>query len=124
MLNTGFREPPTPVSEAASHAQRPLLNRQAWLTSALETPYLGIWQVPFVILQKAYNILSLKHKLGFPWLSSKESACQCRRHSFNPWVEKIPWRRDWQPTPVFSLGKFHGQRGLAGYSPWGRKSRI
>ena len=79
MLNTGFREPPAPVSEAASHAQRPLLNRQAWLTSTLETPYLGIWQIHFVILQKAYNILSLKHKLGFPWLSSKESACPCRR---------------------------------------------
>ena len=33
-----------------------------------------------------------------------------------PWVRKIPWRREWQPTP----GKFHGQRSLAGYSPWGR----
>ena len=34
-------------------------------------------------------------------------------------VRKIPWRREWQPTPVFLLGKFHGQRSLAGYSPWG-----
>ena len=33
---------------------------------------------------------------------------------------KIPWRRKWQPTPVFLPGRFHGQRGLAGYSPWGR----
>ena len=33
-------------------------------------------------------------------------------------VEKIPWRRAWQPTPVFLPGKFHGQRSLAGYSPW------
>jgi len=32
---------------------------------------------------------------------------------------KIPWRRKWQPTPVFLPGKFHGQRSLAGYSPWG-----
>ena len=31
---------------------------------------------------------------------------------------KIPWSRKWQPTPVFSPGKFHGQRSLAGYSPW------
>ena len=34
-------------------------------------------------------------------------------------VRKIPWRRKWQPTPVFLCGKFHGQRSLEGYSPWG-----
>ena len=34
---------------------------------------------------------------------------------------KIPWRREWQPTLVFLPGKFHGQRNLVGYSPWGRK---
>ena len=39
----------------------------------------------------------------------------------NPWVCKIPWRRKWQPTPVFLPGKSHGQRSLMGYSPWGRK---
>ena len=33
--------------------------------------------------------------------------------------KKIPWSRKWQPTPVFLTGKFHGQRSLAGYSPWG-----
>ena len=32
-----------------------------------------------------------------------------------------PWRQEWQPTPVFLPGEFHGQRRLAGYSPWGRK---
>ena len=40
---------------------------------------------------------------------------------FNPWVGKIPRRREQQLTPVFWPGEFHGQRGLAGYSPWGRK---
>ena len=35
------------------------------------------------------------------WLSGKESACRCRRRGLNPWVEKIPWRRKWQPTSVF-----------------------
>ena len=39
----------------------------------------------------------------------------------HPWVRKIPWRRKWQPTPVFLPGKSHGQRSLVGYSPWGRK---
>ena len=37
------------------------------------------------------------------------------------WVGKILWRRKWQPTPVFLPGEFHGQRILAGYSPWGHK---
>jgi len=36
-------------------------------------------------------------------------------------VGKIPWRREWQPTPVFLSGEFHGQRNLVGYSPWGHK---
>ena len=59
---------------------------------------------------------------GLPWwLSSKESTCQCRRHRFDPWVGKIPWRRKWQPTPVFLPGESHGQRSLGGYSPWGHK---
>ena len=43
------------------------------------------------------------------------------RHRFDPWVGKIPWRRAWQPTPVFLPGESHGQRSLAGYSPWGHK---
>ena len=37
------------------------------------------------------------------------------------WVRKIPWSRKWQPTPVSLPGKFHGQRSLAGCSPWGQK---
>ena len=63
--------------------------------------------------------------MGLPTrLSGKQAACQCkrrRRGGFNLWVEKIPWRGKWQPTPVFLPGKFHEQRILAGYSPWGRK---
>ena len=50
---------------------------------------------------------------------------QCQKYkrlSFNPWVRKSPWRRKWQPTPVFLPGEFHGQRTWwAIYSPWGRK---
>ena len=34
------------------------------------------------------------------------------RHGFDPWVEKIPWRRAWPPTPVFLLGESHGQGSL------------
>ena len=39
----------------------------------------------------------------------------------NPWVRKIPWRRAWQPTPIFLPGESHGQRSLEGYRPWGCK---
>ena len=62
---------------------------------------------------------------GFPGgASDKESTWQCRRlrsPGFDPWVRKISWRRAWQPTPVFLPGESHGQRRLAGYSPWGHK---
>jgi len=46
---------------------------------------------------------------------------KCRRPRFNPWTRKIPWRRKWQPTPVFLPREFHGQRSLAGCSPWHRE---
>ena len=39
---------------------------------------------------------------------------------FDPCVGKIPWRKKWQPTPVFWPGEIHGQRSLAG-GPWGHK---
>ena len=44
-----------------------------------------------------------------------------KRHGFDPWVGKIPWRRAWQPTPVFLPGESHGLRILADYSPRGHK---
>ena len=47
------------------------------------------------------------------WLSGKETACQCRRHGFDPWVGKIYWSRKWWPTPVFLPGKSHRERSLA-----------
>ena len=48
---------------------------------------------------------------------------QCGRLRFHSWVRKIPWRREWQPTPVFLPGESQEQRSLAGYSPWGRRVR-
>ena len=61
--------------------------------------------------------------MGLPGgVSGKEPACQCRRHKrhrFNPWVGKIPWRRKWQASPVFLLRESHGQRSLEDYSPQG-----
>ena len=61
----------------------------------------------------------------FPGSSSgKEPTCQCRRHKrhgFNPWIRKIPWRRKWQPPLVFLPGESLGQKILRGYSPQGHK---
>ena len=62
------------------------------------------------------HFLSLDIILRLPrWLSGKESACQCirhRRHRLHPWVGKIPWGREWEPTLVFLPTKSHGQRSL------------
>ena len=83
--------------------------RKAWNTSFPHSP------------QKESTLLT-------PWLrtsslSSNEFACQYRRHGFDPWVGKVPWRRAWQPTPVFLPRKSNGQRSLAGCSPLGRRIR-
>ena len=66
---------------------------------------------------------------GSPGVSvlKKKSAWRGRRrwrHGFDPRVEEIPWRRKWQPTPVFLPRKSHGQRSLVGYSPWGHRVRL
>ena len=58
------------------------------------------------------------------WLRGTESARQCRRCGFDPWVRKIPWRRKWQPTPVFFPGKSQEYRSLAGYISWVTKSQM
>ena len=55
------------------------------------------------------------------WLRWQRICLQRRRCGFNPWVRKIPWRREWLPTQVFLPGKSHTQRSLEGYSPWGCK---
>ena len=71
------------------------------------------------------HLIPLTRPVELPrWLSDKESACQCRRHrrcGLDPWIGKIPWRREWQPTLVFLPGKSHSWRSLAGYSPWGHQ---
>ena len=58
--------------------------------------------------------------IGFPGGSVVKNL-PARRQGFDPWVRKIPWRRRWQPTPIFLSGKSHGQRRLAGYGPWACK---
>ena len=98
-------------------------------SGAFMVVHLGIWENPeireagrlkFVLLKEYLGEMLLKR--GFPGgASGKEPASQCRirkRCGFNPWIGKIPWRRAWQPTQTFLPGESHGQRRLAGYSPW------
>ena len=73
-----------------------------------------------------FNSLILRVSQVAQWFKKKQSACQCSRHRrrwFDPWAGKISWRRKWWPTPVFLPEESHGQRRLAGYSPWGRRVR-
>ena len=63
--------------------------------------------------------------MGFPRGTGKNLTAKAgdvsKRHGFYLWLRKIPWRRAWQPTPVFLPGEPHGQWSLVGYSLWGRK---
>ena len=77
------------------------------------------------------NHLTLCHPLllllifpSFPCGSDGRVCLQCRRTGFEPWVQKIPWRRKWQPTPVLLPGTSHGQRSLAGTVHGFAKSRT
>jgi len=59
---------------------------------------------------------------GFPWWLSGLQSRRHRRGRFDHYIEKIPWRKAWQPTPVFLPGESCGQRNLANYSPAAAKS--
>ena len=91
------------------------------------------WWWKYSVLYQDINIQSVRLYSSFArcyhWgrasqvvLVIKEPTCQCRRckrHWFNPWVRKIPWRRECQPTPVLLPGKFHGQGSLVGLQSMG-----
>ena len=74
----------------------------------------------FFSLNNSYQVSSISNlTLGYmiwpnPGGSVVKNPPHCRRHRFDPWVRKIPWRRAWQPTPVILPRKSHGQRSLAG----------
>ena len=84
------------------------------------------WYAAVHVVTKSWtqlgDLTSTNKALGLPrWINGKESICQCQRGRLSPWVQKFPWRRKWQPTPVFLPGKSPGQRRLAGYSSWAYK---
>ena len=74
------------------------------------------WAWRIKVFHNQYLTLTIR------WHSHKESTCQCRRHKrldLIPEWGRFPWSKKRQPTPVFLPGKFHEQRSLVGYSPWG-----
>ena len=78
----------------------------------------GIWDHPCTLEPEGINPTGQLQEVP-RWLCRKESACSAGDGEFHPWIGKIPWRRAWQPPPVLLPGESHGQRSLAGYSPWG-----
>ena len=106
---------------------------EGWMTDVMENEQRRTWGLKLDLTHWTQTIElfwdfpfnSLMDVLGFPCgASGKEPICQyksCKRCRFDPWVRKIPWRRGWQPTPVFLPGESHGEWSLAGYSPWGLK---
>ena len=93
------------------------MNPQKKKCTAKEKPGLELGGM----LMNVFCLLNLGEPPVSWWLRWQRICLQSRRPRFNPWVWKIPWRRYWQPSPVFWSGESHGQRSLADYSPWGRK---
>ena len=116
-VQTECQRDPRFYSCSASKDYRALMTSLSFQT--LVSSFLNqVWEsLPHRFVVKMY--------LGFPsGASGTGPACQCRRHKrcrFNSWVRKIHWRRAWQLTPVFLIGKSLGQRSLVGYNPCGSK---
>ena len=86
--------------------------------------YQGLLHCRQILYQLSYQGSSPCWCGKMPVARSFFSCLQCRRPGFYFWVRKIPWRRKWQPTPVFLPGESHGQGSLAHYSLWGSKSQT
>ena len=94
-----------------------------WIPAPLPTSFVNLGG--FLKFLCALFSSPLKWSLPPYWVSlmaqQQSIRLQCRRYRFDPRVGKIPWRKKWQPAPVFLPGKSHAQRSWMGYSPWGRK---
>ena len=79
------------------------------------------WVTAHNLIGWSQGVVWVYPHLGFPGSASgKELVFQCRRHKrhgFDPWLRKIPWRTAWQPSSVFLPGESHGQRSLVVYGP-------
>ena len=78
--------------------------------------HVNVWQKPLQYC-KVISLQLIKKNRKLNKIKKKRICLQCRRPRFDTLVRKSPWRRAWQPTPVFLPGEFTGQKSLAGYSP-------
>ena len=101
-----------------------VMERKAWRAAVHGVAKSQTWLIDWTEQRSNIEIhiwQALASQLTLMVQNPPVSAGDVKRHGFNPWVRKILWKRKWQPTSVFLPGKSHGQRNLAGYSPWGRK---
>ena len=106
------------------------VNKIIWKKSLLQLNY-SLWKPLFIYCKSSMDsFVNTEHWSIWNCESGKSTlilaslvaqwlriCLQCRGCGFDPWVGKSPWRRAWQPTPVFLPGESHGRRNLAGYSP-------
>ena len=97
-----------------------LLGAQPHLTS--ERQHQGVKSQGRSLLHSPWNLEEALWSRCFPGgaevkKSLPANAERLKKCGLDSWVGKIPWRKEWQPTPVFLPGGSHGQRSLAGYSP-------
>ena len=83
------------------------------------TPIQNVFGVIKKKLSKNMKITGLSLHINLLWFATIKNSTSIGP-GFDPWVREIPWSMKWQPTPIFSPGKFHGQRSPAGYSSQGR----
>ena len=100
--------------------------RKCLSLSALQFPHLsdGVkqdkWLSRSLATESSFKIkVSVRTKLASLVAQTIKCLSAMLETDIDPWVGKIPWRRKWQPTPVFLPGESHGQRSLVGYNPWG-----
>ena len=93
-----------------------------WLEEKKKIPVVQLCLNSPVISQSLHKHLTCLLNWGLPWWLRRQRIClQCRRLGFDPWVRKIPCRRERLPSLVSFPGEFHGQRHLRGYSPRGHR---
>ena len=136
LLGRSFPGESTPVWRVLDWCQEVRQRLRPWVSWTTHQPWCGCWEDNLWVEQGRNHwrkTQSGSESWGVPeqvsWSQESPSLtapwrldCSHRRHLFDSWIEKIPWRRAWQPTPVFLLRESHGQRSLEVYSPWGWKN--
>ena len=118
------KNPPANAGDAREASSIPEWGRYLEEEMATHSSIL-VWKIPWTEEPGGLQSMGLQSPdmaelltFGLPWWLSQLGIClQCRKSGFSPWVEKILWGREWQPTPLFLPGEFFvEQKNLVGYS--------